>query len=150
MVANTTRSLHFPLVTPLANILGGREFSHGLGSLRHGVLGELSGKHQTNRRLNLARRQRALLVVRAELSSFPGNALEDVVDEGVHDGHPLLADSRVGVHLLEHLVDVSGIGLNALLATFLLVAGGLHGFGGSLLAGCFRHAGRKDVCLGAE
>jgi len=122
-----------------ANILGGREFSHGLGSLGYSVLGKLSRKHQTNRRLNLARGQRTLLVVCAELSSLAGDALEDVVDEGVHDGHSLLADSRVGVDLLEHLVDVGGVRLDALLAALLLVSGGLGGFGGSLLAGCFRH-----------
>ena len=34
------------------------------------------------------------------------DAVEDVVDEGVHDGHALLGDARVRVHLLEDAVDV--------------------------------------------
>lgn len=33
------------------------------------------------------------------------------VDEGVHDGHGLGADTRVRVHLLQHLVDVDLVGL---------------------------------------
>ena len=42
--------------------------------------------------------------------------------------------------LLEHLVDVGGVGFNALLAALLLaVGGGLGGLGRSLLGGCLSH-----------
>ncbi len=34
--------------------------------------------------------------------SFGRDALEDIVDEGVEDGHRLVRDTGVGVHLLEH------------------------------------------------
>ena len=122
--------------------LGGRELGHGLGSLRHGVLGELAGQHEADGRLDLAGRERGLLVVGGELPGLAGDALEDVVDEGVHDGHALLADAGVGVHLLQHLVDVGGVRFGALLA-LLLAAGGLGGLGGSLLGGGLGHVGNE-------
>ena len=34
-----------------------------------------------------------------------GNTLEDIVDEGVKDGHGLVRDTRVRVNLLEHYTD---------------------------------------------
>ena len=77
------------------------ELGDGLGSLRHGVLGQITGKHETDGGLDLAGRESGLLVVGGELPGFAGNALEDVVDERVHDAHPLLADAGVGVDLLE-------------------------------------------------
>ncbi len=66
-----------------------------------------------------------LLVVSDELGGLEGDLLEDVVDEGVHDGHSLLRDTSIRVHLLEHLVDVRGIRLDALLV--LLATGCLLG-----------------------
>ena len=57
-------------------------------------------------------------------------ALEHVVDERVHDdGHAALGDTGVGVHLLEHAVDVGRVGLGPL-ALPLLVAGLLGRLGG--------------------
>jgi hypothetical protein len=106
------------------------------------VLGEFTGKHETNGSLDLARRKGGLLVVGRELSSLTGDTLEDVVDEGVHDGHSLLADAGVGVDLLEDLVDVGGVGFDALLGTLLLAVGGfgcLCCLGRCLLGGCLGH-----------
>ena len=122
--------------------LRGGELGDSLGSLGHGVLGELTGKHETNGSLDLAGRESGLLVVGGKLSSLTGDALEDVVDERVHDAHPLLADAGVGVDLLEDLVDVGGVGFDALLAALLLGALGgdlLGGLGRSLLGWCFSH-----------
>ena len=120
--------------------LCGGELGDGLGSLGDGVLGEFTGKHKADGRLDLAGRERGLLVVGGELPGLAGDALEDVVDERVHDGHSLLADAGVGVDLLEHLVDVGGVRLRALLAPLLLVAGSLlGGLGGGLLGGCLSH-----------
>ena len=124
--------------------LRGGELGDSLGSLRNGVLGELTGKHETNGSLNLAGRESGLLVVGGKLSSLAGDALEDVVDERVHDAHPLLADAGVGVDLLEDLVDVGGVGFDTLLAALLLAAlgGNLLGvLGRSLLGWCFCHGG---------
>ena len=120
--------------------LGRRELGHSLGSLRYGVLGKLTGKHEPHSRLNLTGRKRGLLVVGGELSSLARNTLEDVVDEGVHDGHALLADTGVGVDLLEDLVDVRGVGLDALLGSLLLSVSCLLGcLGGGLFGGCLGH-----------
>ena len=109
------------------------------------MLGELTRKHETNSRLDLAGRERGLLVVFSKVTGLAGDALEDVVDERVHDGHSLLADAGVGVDLLEDLVDVGGVGFDALLAALLLaVGGGLDGLrGGCLLGGCLCHGGNE-------
>ena len=45
-----------------------------------------------------------------QAGSLGGDALEDVVDERVHDGHGLAGDASVGVNLLQNLVDVDGVG----------------------------------------
>ena len=138
--SRTAWKLRSPRIGHKVRRLGGGELGHGLGSLGHGVLGELSGQHEADGGLDLAGREGRLLVVGGELSGLPGDALEDVVDEGVHDAHSLLADTGVGVDLLEHLVDVRRVGLDALLA--LLLVGRLDllgGLGGSLLGWSLRH-----------
>ena len=55
-----------------------------------------------------------LLVVSDESGGLVGDLLEDIVDEGVHDGHGSLGDSGLGVNLLEDSVDVDGEGLGSL------------------------------------
>ena len=97
---------------PCPNLLGG-VLGDSLGAFRHGVLGQLSREHEADGGLDLAGRQSGLLVVAAQFASLASDALEDVVDEGVHDGHGLLGDASVGVNLLQHLVDVGGVGLDA-------------------------------------
>lgn len=52
----------------------------------------------------LAGGEGGLLGVARELAGLRGEALEDVVDEGVEDGDAALGDARVGVHLLQHLL----------------------------------------------
>jgi hypothetical protein len=95
--------------------LGGGELGDGLGALRDGVLGELAGEHEAHGGLDLAGRDGGLLVVARELGGLTGQLLEDVVDEGVHDGHGLGGDADVRVHLLQHLEDVDLVRLHALL-----------------------------------
>ena len=94
----------------------------GLGALTDSVLSKLTGQKQTNSSLNLATGDGRTLVVVSQTRSFGSNALENVVDKAVHDGHSLGADASVRVHLLEHLVDVDGIAFLSLPLT-LLVAG---------------------------
>jgi hypothetical protein len=103
------------------------------------VLGEFTGEHESNSSLDLSAAESRLLVVSGKLSSLTRNALEDIVDERVHDGHALLRDTSVGVHLLEHLVNVRRIRLSALLVS--LSAGGLFHSRGlcRLLGGCLSH-----------
>ena len=121
--------------------LGGGELGDGLGALRDSVLGKLSGEHEADGGLDLPGGKGGLLVVLGELSGLSGDALEDVVDEGVHDGHSLLGDSGVGVDLLEDLVDVGAVALDTLLG--FLSSGLLGGLGGFLAGGL----GHFDKCL---
>lgn len=53
------------------------------------------------RGLDLSGRDGGLLVVGSKLGGLSGNALEDVVDEGVQDGHGTVGDTGVRVDLLE-------------------------------------------------
>ncbi|KAL0623374.1 H3.1 [Plecturocebus cupreus] len=112
-------------------------FRDGLGALGHGVLGQLPGQQQAHGRLDLPGGDGRALVVMRQAGSLARDALEDVVDEGVHDAHGLGGDAGVGVHLLEHLVHVHGVALLAaalaLLAVLLLRLG--HRLLGALLRG---------------
>jgi hypothetical protein len=98
------------------------------------VLSELAREHQAHGGLDLAAGKGRLLGVGSELASLASEASEDVVDERVHDGHALLRDAGVRVHLLEHLVDVRRVRLSALLlaafaSSFLWCLSGLLGWG---------------------
>ena len=92
------------------NLLGAGVLGDGLGALRHGVLGQFTGEKQTDGGLDLSGGDGAPSVVVGQSASFSSNALEDVVDKGVHDGHGLAGHSGVRVDLLQHLVDVDGVG----------------------------------------
>ena len=102
----------------LIHFLRRRELGDGLGSFGDGVLGELSGKHKTNSGLDFSAGESGLLVVSGKLSGFSGDALEDIVDEGVHDRHTLLGDTGIGVDLLQNLVNVGRVGFDSFLAPF--------------------------------
>jgi len=101
------------------------------------VLGELTRQDEADRGLDFAGGDRRLLVVSRELGGFGGDLFEDVVDEGVHDGHRLGGDTGVRVHLLQDLVDVDLVGFRLGLAANLLGAGRL------LLSGLLGHC----VCI---
>ena len=116
------------------------ELGNSLGSLGNGVLGEFTRKHETNSSLDLSGRESSLLVVSGKLSSLSGDTLEDIVDEGVHDGHTLLGDTGIRVDLLEDLVDVRRVGFGTLLLAG--GAGGLLGGLGGLLGGSLGHGGK--------
>ncbi|XP_016830969.1 uncharacterized protein LOC100773314 isoform X1 [Cricetulus griseus] len=85
--------------------LGAGVLGDGLGALGHRVLGQLPGQQQTHGRLDLPGRDGRALVVMRQARSLARDALEDVVDERVHDAHGLGGDAGVGVNL--HLVHVS-------------------------------------------
>ncbi len=109
------------------------------------MFGQLSGQQQTHGGLDLSRCDGGALVVVSETRRFTGDALEDVVDERVHDPHRLRRDPGVGMNLLHHLVNVDSVallpGLSALLSSF---SGGLSDglLGAFLRRGLcwFRHA----------
>ena len=96
----------------LNDLLGG-VLGDGLGTFRDSVLGKLSRKHKADSGLDLSGRKSRLLVVAAKFAGFASDALEDVVDEGVHDGHGSLGDTGVRVYLLQHFVDVAGVGFDS-------------------------------------
>ena len=114
----------------LKNLLAAGVLGDGLGALRDGVLGQLTGKKQTDGGLDLPRSDCRSFVVVSETGSFGGNSFEDVVDKAVHDGHGLAAHSGVGVHLFQHLVDVNSVGFLPPPLTFLI-----PGTGGLCLTG---------------
>ena len=112
-----------------ASLLGAGVLGDSLGSLRDGVLGQLSGQEETDSSLDLPGGDGGPLVVVGKTAGLSSDTLKDLVDKGVHDAHGLGADTGVGVHLLEDLVDVDGIRLLSLAVLGLLVALG-DGFGG--------------------
>ena len=99
------------------------------------MLGELTGEEEADGGLHFPGGEGVLLVVADEAGGLGGDLLEDVVDEGVHDGHGLLGDTELGVDLLEDSVDVHREGL----ATAAAGGGGglLVGLGGGSGAGSF-------------
>ena len=126
------------------SFLSAAELGDGLGSLRDGVLGQLSGQQEPDGGLDLPGGDGGPLVVVGELAGLSGDPLEQVVDERVHDAHGLGRDSGVRVDLLQHLVDVDGVGLLPLALLLLLVSlgnglGSLARLGGSLSGGLGWH-----------
>ena len=117
--------------------MGGGEFGNGLGSLRDGMLGELSWKEESDGGLDLSGGESVLFVISDELGGLMGNLLIDVVDEGVHDGHGSLGDTSVWVNLLEDSVDIDGEGLGSL--GLLLWDDGFLGFGWGVSSGFSWH-----------
>jgi hypothetical protein len=96
------------------------------------VLGQLSGEEETDSSLDFPRGDGGPLVVVRQTGGLRSNTLEDVVDEGVHDGHGLGGDSGVRVDLLQDLVDVNRVRFLPLVLPLLIslrnVLRGLSGF----------------------
>ena len=120
------------------SLLGAGVLGDGLGALRHGVLGQLSGQEQTDSGLDLSAGDGGPAVVVGKTAGLGSDTLEDIVDEGVHDAHGLAGDSSVGVDLLKDLVDVDGVGFPPPPLPLLLPGTGGLGLGGGLLGsfGC--------------
>lgn len=88
------------------NLLGTIVFGNSLGSLRNGVLGELTWEDETDGSLNFFGGDGRSLVVGGETAGFRSGTLEDVVNERVHDGHGTLGNVDFWVTLSEDLEDV--------------------------------------------
>ena len=126
-------------------LLGAGVLGDSLGALRHGVLGQLSGEEETDSGLDLPGGDGGATVVVGETAGLGSDTLEDVVHEGVHDGHGLAGDTSVGVDLLQHLVDVDRVGFPPPPA-LLLVSGTLGlSLGGGLLGSLGCGFGWHDV-----
>ena len=70
------------------------------------MLGQFARQQQPDGGLDLSTADGRALVVVREPRRLAGDPLEDVVHERVHDAHGLAGDARVGMHLLQHLIDV--------------------------------------------
>ena len=125
------------------NLLGAGVLGDGLGTFRDGVFGQFSGEEEPDSSLDLPGSDGGPLVVVGQFGSLGSDTLEEIVDERVHDAHGLGGDTGVGVHLLQHLVDVDGIRFLTLVLALLSVLsnglGGLAGFLGSLSGGFGGH-----------
>ena len=111
-----------------AGVLG-----HGLRAFTDCVFAQLSWQVESDGCLHLTTGDGVLLVVVGEPRGLGGDALEDVVDEGVHDAHGLAGDPSVGVDLLQDLVDVDRVALLAAPPLLLLSFARGLGFGGGCL-----------------
>ena len=100
-------------------LLGRGVLGDSFGALRDGVLGQFTGEEEPDGSLDFPGGDGGSLVVVGKTGGLGGDALEDVIDERVHDGHSLGADASVGVDLLEDLVDVN---LERLLSCLLVLA----------------------------
>ena len=91
------------------------------------MLGKFTRQHKSDGSLDLARADRAALGVARQAARLVGDALKDVVDKRVQDNHGLLGDTSVGVHLLQHLVDVAAVAGGVWLLAALVAGGRLLG-----------------------
>jgi len=116
--------------------VGGAVLGDSLGALGDGVLGELTGKEESDSSLDLSGGESVLSVVSHKSGGLVGDLLEDVVDEGVHDGHGSLGDTGLGVNLLEDSVDVDGEGLGSSVSS---LGGGSSSLGWGVSSGFSGH-----------
>ena len=81
------------------------------------MLGELTWEDESDSRLDFSGAECLSLVVLNKFAGFSSEFTEDVVDEGVHDGHGSLGDTGLWVNLLQDSVDIDGEGLCSLLVS---------------------------------
>ena len=127
-------------------LLGRGVLGDSLGALTDSVLGQLTREEETDSSLDLSAGDGGTPVVVGQTACLSSNTLEDVVHEGVHDGHGLAGDSSVRVDLLQHLVDVDGIAF--LPPPLALLVTSPHGLSlrGGLLGSLGCGFGRHVVC----
>ena len=92
------------------DLLGACVLGDSLGSLRDSVLGKLSWEEEPDSSLDFTRGDGGPLVVVGQTGSLSSDSLKEIIDKAVHDAHGLGGDTSVRVDLLQHLVDVDGIG----------------------------------------
>lgn len=68
-----------------STLLGLGVFGDGLGALRHGVLGQLTGEQKPDSSLDFPGGDGAAPVVVGKPGGLGGDALENVIHERVHD-----------------------------------------------------------------
>lgn len=112
------------------------------------MLSQFTGQQETDGGLDLAAGDGRPLVVVGQAGRLGSDALEDVVDEAVHDAHGFGRDAGVGVDLLQDFVDVDGIAFLPLALLLLVslgdVLGGLAGLFGCFTADFRGHGARIE------
>ena len=78
------------------------------------MFGEFTRKDQSDGSLDLPRTENSLVVISDKATRLRSYLLEGVVDQGVQDRDGSLADTDLGVDLLEYSHDVSAEGLHSL------------------------------------
>ncbi len=128
----------------MRDLLGAGVLGDGFGAFADGVLGQLTGQKQADGSLNLPTGDRRSLVVVRQARRFGGNAFENVVDERIHDAHRFARNTGVGMHLLQHFVNVDCVGFLPLALLFLVTLGDVFLRLAGLL-GCFAAGFRWHV-----
>ena len=81
--------MNFSQVTSRSCLLAAGVLGDSLGTLRDGVLGELSWQVKPDSGLDFTARDSVLLVVVSQAGGLGGDTLKDVAHERVHDAHGL-------------------------------------------------------------
>ena len=81
--------MNFSQVTSRSCLLAAGVLGDSLGTLRDGVLGELSWQVKPDSSLDFTARDSVLLVVVSQAGGLGGDTLKDVAHERVHDAHGL-------------------------------------------------------------
>ena len=127
------RKARFEKKKRLNSLFAAGVLGHSLGALTDCVFGQFSREVEPDGSLDFTAGDGVLLVVVSQAGGLGGDTLKDVVHERVHDAHGLAGDTGVGVHLLQHLVNVDGVALLAGLSPLLLVPSRWLLDGGGLL-----------------
>ena len=77
------------------------------------MFGEFTGQKEVNGGLDLITSKGSLVVVTGKVNSLVAESLEGIDDEGVHDRHGTLGNADLTVNLLQHTIDVGGVGLGS-------------------------------------
>lgn len=93
------------------DLFGSGVLGDGFSALADSMLGQFSREEKADGSLHLAATDGRFFVVLRQARCFVGDALEDVVDETVHDRHSATRDASVRMNLFEHLVDVDSVAL---------------------------------------
>ena len=102
------------------------------------MLRQLSRQNQTNSGLDLPSADSALVVHTRQMTSLRHNTLEDIRHERVHHSHSSLGNTAIGMHLLQHTVDVRRVRLQSSSLTMIKVSLRLRSL--CTLARSFRHS----------
>ena len=106
-------------------LVGGLVLGNSLGSLRDGVLDELTRKDELDCGLDLTGGDGGLLVAVSKTAGLGSDPLKQILGHGVEDARGLGMETSVGVDLLQNPLDVDGVGhlpLPSLLLLLLLVS----------------------------